>query len=342
MSKRATGHRLPATVRSALRFCGRSVSGGRRSPVAGGPAAAALAALSLVAASAAQGATYAFIVSGLGGEASYEQRFREQAATMTTAAQKLTGDGALVTTLAGEKVNREMLRRELRAFADKVKPDDQVIVVLIGHGTFDGEEYRFNLPGPDPTGSEIAQLLDQIPARDQLVINATSSSGAIVEKWKRPRRVVITATKSGGERTATRFAQYWAQAVSSQEADVNKDEIVTAAEAFDFASRKVADAFKSDQSLATEHARLEGENAQRFAVARFGAATTVSDDPELLALYARRVDLERDLNTVKESKESLVEAKYYDDLEAVLVKIARLQRDIEARQAQTNRGRRGE
>jgi hypothetical protein len=234
------------------------------------------------------------------------------------------------------------LRREMRTLAGKVKPEDQVIVVFIGHGTFDGEEYRFNLPGPDPTGTELAQMLDQIPARDQLVINATSSSGAIVDKWKRPRRVVITATKSGGERTATRFAQYWAQAVSSQEADVNKDEIVTAAEAFDFASRKVADAFKSDQSLATEHARLEGENAQRFAVARFGAATTVSDDPELLALYARRVDLERDLNTVKDSKEQLVETKYYDDLEAVLVKIARLQRDIEARQAQTNRSRRGE
>ena len=338
----ATGYRLPATASALATTEGYRLqaTGYSRSAAARGLGTAAILALAIAAP--AHAATYALIVSGLGGEPSYEQRFREQAATMTTAAQKLTGDGALVTTLSGEKFNRDALRREMRTLAGKVKPEDQVIVVFIGHGTFDGEEYRFNLPGPDPTGTELAQMLDQIPARDQLVINATSSSGAIVDKWKRPRRVVITATKSGGERTATRFAQYWAQAVSSQEADVNKDEIVTAAEAFDFASRKVADAFKSDQSLATEHARLEGENAQRFAVARFGAATTVSDDPELLALYARRVDLERDLNTVKDSKEQLVETKYYDDLEAVLVKIARLQRDIDARQAQTNRSRRGE
>ena len=306
----------------------------RLAAVVGAAALAVLPQLSL-------GATYAFIVSGLGGESSYEQRFREQAATVTTAAQKLAGDAALVTSLSGDKVNREGLRRELRTLAGKVKPEDQLIVVMIGHGTYDGEEYRFNLPGPDPTGTEILQLLDQIPARDQLIINATSASGAVVDRWKRPRRVVITATKNGGERTATRFAEFWAQALSSQEADVNKDELVTAAEAFDFASRKVTDAFKSDQSLATEHARLEGDNAGRFAVARFGAATVVSTDPELMALYAQRVDLERDLNAVKESRETLVEDKYYDDLESVLVKIARLQQQIDAKQA-ANRGRRGE
>ena len=98
----------------------------------------------------------------------------------------------------------------------KVKANDSATVVLIGHGTYDGEEYRFNCPAPDITGSELAQLFDELPAKQQLIMNATSASGATIELWQRPERVVITATKSGGERTATRFAQYWAQAVDER------------------------------------------------------------------------------------------------------------------------------
>ena len=107
-------------------------------------------------------------------------------------------------------------------------------IVLIGHGTFDGEEYRFNLPGPDLTGRELGQLFDQLPARDQLIVNGTSASGAAIERWQRPQRVIITATKSGGERTATRFADHWIRALTSDAADANKDDVVTAAEAFEY------------------------------------------------------------------------------------------------------------
>ncbi len=103
-----------------------------------------------------------------------------------------------------------------------------------------------------------------MPASQMLVVNATSSSGSVVEQWRKPNRVVITATKSGGERNATRFAEYWVQALSSPEADRDKNEIVTAAEAYDYASRKVADTFKSDAALATEHSRLDGKNADRI------------------------------------------------------------------------------
>ena len=193
--------------------------------------------------------TYALIVAGLGGEKQYEQRFRTQATALAQAAEKLSGDASKVVTLSAEKADRETVRRELRALAGKAKRDDQLIVVLLGHGTYDGEEYRFNVPGPDLTGTELAALFDQIPARDQLIVNATSASGAAIDRWKRDNRVVITSTKSGGERTATRFAQYWLEAVSTNTADTNRDDVVTAAEAYDFASCRVADSFKADVSL---------------------------------------------------------------------------------------------
>ena len=46
-----------------------------------------------------------------------------------------------------------------RAFANLAKsatPEDVVFVVLIGHGTFDGQVAKFNLPGPDMTAADFA------------------------------------------------------------------------------------------------------------------------------------------------------------------------------------------
>jgi hypothetical protein len=277
--------------------------------------------------------THALVIAGLGGEKQYEQRFREQARSIGQAAQKLAGDTSRVTVLSAENADRESVRRELRALASRAKRDDQVLIVLIGHGSFDGEEYRFNVPGPDLTAGELGALFDQIPARDLLIVNATSASGATIDRWKRDNRVVIAATRSGNERTATRFAQYWVEAVSTAAADTNRDDVVTAAEAYEFAIRRVAESFKADVSLATEHARLEGKGAQRIAVARFGNAVLATSDAALSALYTQRVGVERELEAMKERKQTLLADAYYDQLEEVLVRLAGVQRQIDARQA---------
>jgi hypothetical protein len=58
------------------------------------------------------------------------------------------------------------------------KPDDALVVMLIGHGTDDGVDYKFNIPGPDLTAAELAALLDRVPAARQCVVNMTSSAAA--------------------------------------------------------------------------------------------------------------------------------------------------------------------
>ena len=287
-----------------------------------------LAALSAPAAA----ATFTIVIAGLGGEQSYEEKFREHAATVVTAAEKVAGSRAQVVSLTGAGARADDVRREFKGLAGRMSAGDSVVVVLIGHGTFDGESYRFNLPGPDLTDAELARLFDSLPARDQLIINSTSASGATIERWQKPRRVVITATKNGGERTATRFAQYWAEAVTSDAADTNKDQIVTAAEAYQYATRRVEAAFKANTSLATEHARLEGDNAGRFTVARLGVAELPPDNPEVAALLNQRNAIEQDLNRVKQQKDGLPENQYYDALEEVLVRLALLQREIDSKQ----------
>jgi hypothetical protein len=302
-----------------------------QSPASSG-AACTVAMLASLLPGAASAANHTFIVAGLGGEAEYEERFREQANAIAAFARKAAGEEQVVA-LSGAEATREAVKSGLVELAKRVNADDAVTIVLIGHGSFDGEEYRFNVPGPDLTASELGELFDTLPANDQLIVNATSASGAVIDRWRRPQRVLITATKNGGERTATRFAQHWTQAATTSAADVNKDDLVTAAEAFEYANRQVEAAFKADVSLATEHARIAGDDADRYAVARFGAARASSGDPEVAALLTQRGALELELNAVKDRKASLAEEAYYNELEVVLVKLALLQRQIDARQA---------
>lgn len=286
----------------------------------------------LAATGVANAASYSLIVGGLGGEAEYEQRFDEQVKALEGAA-KHVGDDVQVTALSGAKATRDAARKALADIASRATATDQVTVTFIGHGTYDGEEYRFNVPGPDITGSDLAAWLEPVASRQQLIVLATSASGGALTKLQKDRRVVITATKSGGERNAVRFAEHWVKALTSAEADRDKNEWVTAQEAYDYAVRKVADGFKGNAALATEHARIEGVRPEQLALGRLGDAKAMPTDVELNRLFAERLRIETDFDAVKVRKAELKEDNYYTELEKVLVDLARTQKKIDARQA---------
>jgi len=291
--------------------------------------------------------TYAIVAAGLGGEAEYEEQFRRQATSLSEAIAHLDEE-AQVMLLIGSQAQSAALRRELQSIADKAQPADRLILMLVGHGSYDGEEYRFNVPGPDLIASDLSAQLNRIGAGEQLIVIAGSASGGAMNRLQRPGRVVITATKSGSERNATRFAEYWVRALTTAEADVDKDEWVTIKEAFDYAERKVADAYKSSAALATEHARIQetgGARAERIPIARLGKGRSMPTDPELRGLFAERLRIEREVDAVKArnaadakaAADKTAEDRYYDDIEKVLVELARTQVRIDARQAVLDR-----
>jgi len=305
---------------------------------------AALALLWIAIAPFSHAATYAVVAAGLGGEAEYETQFRRHATALSEATARLDEE-AQVMLLIGNQAQATAVRRELQSIADKAQPADRLILMLVGHGSYDGEEYRFNMPGPDITASDLAAQLNRIAAGEQLIVIAGSASGGAMSRLQRTGRVVITATKSGAERNATRFAEFWVRALTTPDADVDKDEWVTVKEAFDYAERKVADAYKSDAALATEHARIQevgGTRAERIPIARLGKGRAMPNDPELRGLIAERLRIEREVDAVKArniediknaTDEKTAEDRYYDDIEKVLVELARTQVRIDARQA---------
>ena len=202
-------------------------------------------------------------------------------------------------------------------------------IFLIGHGSFDGHDYKFNIPGRDVTAGQLKKLLDGLPTKDQLIAIATSSSGASLELLKAERRIVITATKSGMERTVTMFAEHWVEALRNPEADTNKDEIITALEAFTYADTKVQDAYKAEKMLATEHARIEGGLAGNFTLARLGKALVELSDPNLRPLLDKRDDIERRIAALKGRKDEMAEAVYTAELQKLLIELARTQNAID-------------
>jgi len=256
---------------------------------------AVLALASLMIAPAAHAELYYLIVGGLGGEAKYQEQFDKQVKDLATVARRTTGD-ARVSVLTGEGATRQAIEKSLGSLKTRAKATDTLAVILVGHGSYDGEEYKLNLPGPDISGTEFLKLLAAVPARSQLIVNTTSASGATLDAWAGDGRTLITATRSGFERNATRFATHWAKALADGSADINKNGVITAQEAFDYASREVTDSFKAAGTLATEHPQIKGDGAARFMVARLASAPAPAT-PALTALDKQKTALEEKIES---------------------------------------------
>jgi hypothetical protein len=289
--------------------------------------------------------SYYVTVAGLGGEPDYEQRFEELAKNLDTLF-KASGPTAHVYTLSGAAATKAHLTDTLGQISHQAKPSDDFVLTMIGHGTFDSIEYKFNLVGPDISGAELAALCDQIPAKRQLIVNTTSSSGGSVAAFKKPGRAIITATKSGTEKNATVFARYWVAALGDEATDVDKNEAISAMEAFRYADRKTTEFYEAQKRLATEHPQFEdtgksdpvrapatesGEGLllSSFTLVRLGEAQRAFADPAKQALLAKREELERTVDTLKYQKAAMADDDYKRQLTAALVELAKVQQELD-------------
>ena len=246
---------------------------------------------------------------GLGGTPEYETQFKKWAADIDQAFRS-NGPGSQVETLSGAAATREHLTATLNRVASQATEDDSVALLLIGHGSFDGTDSKFNVPGPDITADELGSLLNRIAARRQLVAVMTSASGASVKGLSRNGRIVITATKSGNEKNATIFARYWVDALRDPAADTDKNGTVSALEAYRYAQRKTAAYFESQKLLATEHALLNGSGTQDSGSERSGIT---KQDPLAAAFVLIRPPTEA-ATAASPQKQKLLSRK--EDLEA--------------------------
>lgn len=265
------------------------------------------------------GATRALVVSGLGGTPEYETEFQRQAKTMADALREVADD---VTLLLGDMSARARLRDELAALGARAAIDDTLVVVLVGHGSFDERDYRFNVPGADVTGADLGDWLAAVPPDRQIVVAATSASGALLRPLQSPRRTLVTATRSGGERNASVFARYLAEALGEAGADTDKDGYVSALEAFRFAEHRVTGHYAERNEMATEHPTWQGpEPGVRFA--RLERPATLSGS----ANAGRAAELEAAIEALRADKANREPDAYFAELQRLLLELAMLRRD---------------
>jgi hypothetical protein len=288
--------------------------------------------------------TFYVNLGGLGGQEDYESRFKANVEELN----KLTGGspGAKVLSASGAEATKAKIRELFGEVARSAKAEDTVVVTLIGHGTHDGEMYKFNLAGPDVTAREIAQWMAPVAAKKQVLVNTTSCSGGSLQELKKDGRTVITATKSGTERLATVFSRYWIEALRDPQADADKNEVVTALEAYRYAEAKVTKYFESNKKLATEHPMLvdtgagealrvpdagkgQAQTALRTTILAFGALQNAAKTPEKQQLLGQREAIEQQIDALKLRKAAMASDQYRIELRNLLLQLARVQQELD-------------
>lgn len=295
--------------------------------------------LFLALSSAAQAATHALILCGPGGEPTYDQLFSQWIGELS---EQLTPSVDSITTLApGRQVlpSRDNILSGLAKY-QTLDSKDLFLLFLIGHGSYDQTRYRFNIPGPDISGEDLAEALAKIPAQ-VAVINGTASSGASLPVLSHKNRVVISATRSGRETNPPRFLGFFVEGLDGR-ADADKNGSISLLELYRYARKKTAEWYQSQNRLASEHAALddsgEGQGTEdpvpgsadgALAASLMLVSPSQAQAPAASkAMLSKKKDLEAAIEKLRFRKSEMPEDDYQQQLEELVLELARVNRQI--------------
>ena len=283
---------------------------------------------------------------GAPGEEEFGKAFREWATAWKEACDKAEAKFVLIGDEAQSSgSDRERLQQGLETLPKE--GNEALWLVLIGHGTFDGKEAKFNLRGPDVSASDLANWLKPFQ-RPLAIINTTSASAPFLHKLSATNRVVITATRSGLENNFARFGGFLAKAIADLSADVDKDGQTSLLEAYLTASRQVQEFYKTEGRLATEHALLddngdglgtpadwfrgiravkkpqEGASMDGFRAHQMHLVRSGAEQKLRAEARSKRDALELEIARLREKKSDMPEEEYYARLEVLMLDLARI------------------
>lgn len=305
--------------------------------------------------------THVLIVSGLGGTEEYRQRFTDWATQLhaaLTQRHSLPTDRVVVLSerpdrapgVARDRSTRDNILAALGEIAGRSAEGDRILLILIGHGTAQGDDGRFNLPGPDLSAEDLSEALGAFPTQTVAMVHTGSASGGFVGPLSGPNRIIVAATRTARERNATEFPRFFVDAVSGEGSDLDKDGRVSMLEAFLYARAEVERYYGEENELLTEHAVLDdngdGEGSQEasptgpdgalaatFQIGTLSAMSPeTSDDPVLARLYEERREIQGRIDELRAMRDALPPERYAEQLEDLLVELALKNREIRARE----------
>ena len=294
---------------------------------------------------------YAVLVSGATGGPGYAQQYSAWTRALTVAlVDRMKVDPARVIALsesddAAQAATAANLRALFGRLRTQLGTDDVLFVFLIGHGTFDGIDAKFNLVGPDMAAGEWAALLRGFPARVVLV-NSAAASSPFIARLSGRRRVIVSATESVAQRFDTVFPEYFIAALGDASSDIDKNGRTSIWEAFAWAAGAVRRHYQQRGQLPTERPLLDdnGDGVGREASAQGSdgavasrtyldvpAAGTLPTDEVLVELLQRRASLTAEFEELQIKKAFMPADEYQREFERIMIALARTGRDIRAR-----------
>ena len=291
------------------------------------------------------------LVVGAGGAPEFAEQFATWAERWERAAARGGATVVRIGSEVSETPDRDLLKAALERETD-TGGEAPLVVVYLGHGTFDGKDAYLNLRGPDASAEELGLWLGP-QRRPTAVLVCAASSAPFINQLSRPGRVVMTATRSGDQYSFARFGDALSVAAGDLEADLSRDGQVSLLEAFLYASAQTAAFYEEHSRLATEHALLDdnGDGRGTLGTSFRGVHSTVAAAADRLPdgfvahqlhlvpselergmppeTRRRRDQLELELEKLRAKKSVLEAQEYQRELERILLALARLYRDLD-------------
>ena len=286
---------------------------------------------------------FAVIINGAGGEPEYAKQFEQWTADLNSVLSRRYGFApAKIKVLSEKLATAEEVKRTFGLLKTDLDANNVLFLFLIGHGSFDGKEAKFNLVGPDLSASDYNQLLNALPTKRIVVFNMSSASGEFVKPLSAKGRIVVTATRNGQETNATRFTGFFIAALNATDGDTDQDGHTSVLEAFVYANRLTEEFYKRAGRLATEHALLddngdgvgrEKAEAGEGLLARATYLDSLSVDEAAASaatgrLLKERARLEGEIEQLIARKANMAEAEYEATLERLFIELAKVNRSI--------------
>lgn len=242
---------------------------------------------------------------------------------------------------SGERGTAENVRKLFAELKKTATKDDFIFIILLGHGTFDGDVAKFNLVGPDMTAKDWTDAINGLRGRVALV-NTTEASFPFLETLTAKGRVVITATDSAAQKYATVFPEYFIKAMNEASTDLDKNGRTSLYEVFAAASAAVKQHYEQRGQLTTERALLDdngdGKGREASADGPDGGLARIAyldsevmaanGNPELAALIKRRQALEQQAEEHKQLKGVMPDAEWQAQFEKMMLELAQVSAEI--------------
>jgi hypothetical protein len=210
------------------------------------------------------GQCVAVIVGAMPGSSVYARRYQDWIKRFHAHLTKAGVPGKNIVVLTGDKnfkdpivtgqATTQSITKTIADLGGKCGPQDQFILIVIGHGSTTDALPALVLPGPDMTSDDLAKAMAGVQAGNQVVLNFSGSSGGFLKPLEAKGRVNIAAT-GGDEQGEPVLAEFFLKAIETGAADGEgsqpKDGNVSLLEALNWSSYQTA-LFISRQKLGAE------------------------------------------------------------------------------------------